>query len=158
MSTTEDRELVVYELGYLLLPSIPEDKLGDAVDTIKKIVTKAGGQVLDGEDPFLIELAYDMHKVVGAVKHIAKDAYIGWFKFESEPKDISSIDTELKNTGEVLRHLLVKAPRETAFTFAKAREAMKKLELPEEGGTVAVPLVEEAATEPAVEPKADVLE
>ncbi len=133
MSTTEDREdLVVYELGYLLLSSIPEDKLEGAVQNLKKIVTNAGGNLLDGEEPIIIDLAYKISKVVGSVKHVASEAYIGWFKFEAEPSQVPGIDTALKAVDEVLRFLLVKAPRETTFTFAQAMDALKKAESAED--------------------------
>ncbi|MDP2651403.1 MAG: 30S ribosomal protein S6 [bacterium] len=130
MSTTEDRgELFVYELGYLLLPSIPEDKLPEAVETLKKIITKAGGKELDSETPYLRELAYSMSKTVGASKYVVNNAYIGWMKFEIEPGQVEGVSSGVKGLAEVLRHLLIKAPRETSFTFAKAREAaMKKAE------------------------------
>lgn len=130
MSTTEDREQeqVVYELGYLLLPSIPEDKLPEAVETLKKIIAKEGGKELDSEDPYLRELAYSMSKTVGASKYVVNEAYIGWVKFEAEPGLVEAISTNVKDMSEVLRHLLIKAPRETTFTFAKAREAAMKKE------------------------------
>jgi ribosomal protein S6 len=124
MSTTEDhKEGNVYELGYLLLPSLPEDKLSEVVTSIKKIITDAGAKTLDSEDPFMHDLAYSMSKTVGTSKYVVNEAYIGWMKFEAEPSIIPALNTEIEKMGEMLRFLLIKAPRETTFTFASARQA-----------------------------------
>ncbi|MBX4198770.1 30S ribosomal protein S6 [Candidatus Parcubacteria bacterium] len=130
MSTTEDhKESQVYELGYLILPSIAEDSLSDVVNALKGIISKVGGTELDSEMPIKIDLAYTMSKVTGARKYVVDDAYIGWVKFECEPSCINEIDTAVKQLDEVLRHLLVKTTKETHFTFA---EALKKQEEAEE--------------------------
>lgn len=129
MTTTEDhKEAQVYELGYLILPSIAEDSLSDVVDTLKGIVKKVGGQELDSEAPMKIDLAYTMSKTVGARKYVVDDAYIGWMKFECEPSCIPQVNNAVKQLDEVLRHLLVKAPRETTFTFAAALKAKEDKE------------------------------
>lgn len=155
MSTTGDHsaELEVYELGYLVLPSIPEDSLSKVVETLKSIVKKAGGTELDGEEPFKRDLAYSMSKVVGASKYVVDDAYLGWMKFEAEPSSIEEIKGEVEKLDVILRILLIKAPRESAFTFAKAREAAEEKERAE-AESVAEARAEEAEAE-ADEPEAD---
>jgi ribosomal protein S6 len=160
MSTTEDRsgELQVYELGYLLLPSIPENKLSHVVDNLKEIIKKNGATEIDSENPFMHSLAYSMSKVVGASKYVVDEAYIGWIKFEAEASSVLDLKTEVEKQNEVLRSLLIKAPRETAFTFAQAREKAIAKDLPEVDSEVEVdspaPVVEEvkeASDEPVVE-------
>lgn len=129
MSTTEDRgEAKVYELGYLILPSIAEDKLPESVSKIHEVITKNGGNLLDGEEPFRQDLAYSMSKTVGASKYVVNDAYIGWQKFEAEAGQIEAIKAGIEKLDEILRFLLIKAPRETTFTFAKAREVQRQKE------------------------------
>lgn len=125
MANTEDHEgvLQVYELGYLVLPSIPEENLPQVVDSIKKIIAGAGGRDFDGEMPFKRSLAYSMSKVVGASKYVVDDAYIGWLKFEMEPSSVNEVKEGVEKMSEILRFLLIKAPRESEFTFAKALEA-----------------------------------
>ncbi len=121
----------VYELGFLILPSIPEDKLTDVVTLLRKAINKEGGKEIDGEAPFKQPLAYSMSKTIGASRYVVSDAYLGWTKFEVEPKKISAIKDGVEKIGEVLRFLLIKAPRETTFTFAKAAKIAleKKAEL-----------------------------
>lgn len=128
-STEIDKgEQTVYELGYLVLPSIPEDKLANVEEAIKKTITKAGGTEIDGEAPVLHPLAYEMSKTIGASRYVLSDAYLGWIKFEIEPSEIVAIKEKVEKMEEVLRSLIIKAPRETYFTFAKAREMAKEKE------------------------------
>jgi small subunit ribosomal protein S6 len=143
MTTTEDhKDKQVYELGYLILPSIAEDSLSDVVNAIKGIINKSGGEEVASEDPIKTDLAYEMSKTIGARKYVVNDAYIGWVKFECEPSCVPEIDSAVKLLDEVLRFLLIKTERETYFTFADARkreeereqalaEAAKALETPE---------------------------
>lgn len=133
----------VYELGYLVLPSIAEDKLSGVVEKIKSAVSKAGGQEIDGEEPFKHPLSYTMSKTVGASRYVVNEAYIGWIKFELAPMSALEVKTAVDSIDEVLRTLLIKAPRETSFSFAKAKELIaEKARLEAEA---AAALAEEAA-------------
>ena len=118
----------VYELSYLILPSIPEDKLIDVVDSVKNVITKEGGVEIDAETPFKQPLAYQMSKTIGASRYVLQDAYLGWIKFEVEPISALAIKAGLEKLDEILRFLMVKAPRKTTFTFAKARVAVENKE------------------------------
>jgi ribosomal protein S6 len=123
---TEDKwELTVYEIGYLLLPSIAEEGLSAVVDKIKAVIAKEGGKEIASEDPFKQDLAYTMTKTVGASRYVVNDAYIGWIKFEMEPASVLRVKAEVENLVEILRCLLIKAPRETGFTFLEARKALE---------------------------------
>ncbi|MBX4200176.1 30S ribosomal protein S6 [Candidatus Parcubacteria bacterium] len=133
MSTTEDHKAEVYELGYLVLPSIPEDSLPNVVSNIKSVLKKAGVNEIAGEDPMHIDLAYTMSKTVGARKYVANDAYLGWVKFDTTPDKISSVKDSVEKIEEILRFLIIKTPRETSFTFAEAhkREVEREAKLEE---------------------------
>lgn len=131
----EKAQKQAYELSYLLLSSIAEDKLGDTVGKLKAAVQKAGGEVFAEEAPVQIDLAYTMTKTVGASRYVVNEAYIGWVKFDlpDEARALAGAEhpvEEVKNAvtrmDEVVRFLLIKAPRETFFTFAKAKEALEK--------------------------------
>ena len=115
----------VYELSYLILPSIPEDQLSGVTDAIRKTIAKEGGQEIDAEEPFKESLAYSMSKTIGASHYVLNDAYLGWIKFEVDRTKIAAIKAGVEKIEQVLRFLMVKAPRETAFTFAKAREKVE---------------------------------
>jgi len=132
MSTTEDhKEANVYELGYLVLPSVPGENIPQVVSNIVSIIEKVGAKTLDSENPGLEPLAYSMSKTVGARKYIVDEAYIGWIKFEIQPDLVEEIKSKVEKMEEILRLLLIKAPRETAFTFSKARAEREVKEAPE---------------------------
>ena len=116
-------ESTVYELGFLILPSIPEENVSNVVDLIKKVIDKEGGKELDGEAPFKHPLSYSMSKTIGASRYVLSDAYLGWIKFEVEREKVNAIKDGVEKIAEVLRFLLIKAPRKTTFTFAKAAKA-----------------------------------
>ncbi|MGB3922254.1 MAG: 30S ribosomal protein S6 [Minisyncoccia bacterium] len=137
--------LSVYELCFLILPSIPEDKLSDAVDLIRQVVSKAGGKEIDAEEPFKYPLSYEMSKTVGSSRYVVSEAYLGWLKFELEPSKVLEVKGGVDKVNEVLRFILLKVPRETTFTFAKARA--RALEREREKGRVA----EEGASPSPVE-------
>ena len=126
MVSENKEDLNVYELGFLILPSIPEDKISKVTDSIRKIITKDGGVEIDAEAPFKQPLAYSMTKQVGSSRYVVMDAYMGWIKFEVEPAKVALVKEALEKIEEILRFLIVKASRETTFTFAKARVAMKE--------------------------------
>ncbi len=152
MSTTEDhKEAGVYELGYLVLPSVLADNIAQVVSTIVSTIEKAGGKTLDSESPFLEGLAYSMSKSVGARKYVVNEAYIGWMKFEAEPGMIEEIKLKVEKMEEILRVLLIKSPRETLFTFAQAEEARRARE-----ETSALPV--DAEVSPEVAPIEPVIE
>ncbi|MHB1330916.1 MAG: 30S ribosomal protein S6 [Minisyncoccota bacterium] len=152
MSITEDhKEKEVYELGYLVLPSIPEDGLSDVVNAIKGIIKKSGGVEIASENPIKFDLAYTMSKVVGARKYVVDDAYIGWVKFEVEPSSTLEINEAVKGLDEVLRFLLIKAPRETHFTFEASFKAKEEEEAMEEAKKNASQEASEDTSEKVVE-------
>lgn len=152
MSTTEDHNegLTVYEVGYLILPSISEDKLSEVVDSMKEIIVKHGGRELDSEAPFKQNLAYTMTKVVGASRYVVNDAYLGWLKFEAEAGDAHLIKQALEKVDSLLRFLLIKAPRKTAFTFAMAQAKLDEAEALEAEAAAAL-LLDDEVDEEALE-------
>lgn len=119
-------ELTVYEIGYLILPSIPEDKLSSVTSAIRKVIITEGGTEIDAEEPFKEPLAYTMSKTIGASRYVLSDAYLGWIKFEADRAKAPAIKAGIEKIEEVLRFLLIKAQRETTFTLAKARAAVEE--------------------------------
>ncbi len=58
----EEKEirLSVYEVGYLMLPTIAEENLGGEVTLFKDMFIENGAVFISDEYPKLIELAYEM--------------------------------------------------------------------------------------------------
>lgn len=120
MENTESKALKVYEIGYILLPSIPAEKVGAAVDAIKALVTKQGGNFIAEEFPKLRPLAYTMQKQVGAVRHKVNEGYFGWVKFDVSPDAMTAIKAGMDTNNQVLRYLLITTVRENTYLGQKA--------------------------------------
>lgn len=114
--------LRVYEVGYLLLPSIPEEKVPDEVSIIKEHIARLGGVILSQEEPRMRTLAYEMVKPVGTRNERFKSAYFGWVKFESMPDGAVELKKVFDLSPSVLRFILIKTVREDTVSYAKREE------------------------------------
>lgn len=102
----------VYEVGYLLVPSIPEDEVATIYGNFKELVSSLGGEFIMDEMPKMLDLAYTMQKVVANVRHKFNSAYFGWVKFEMSPDGVATLKKKLDNDTNILRYLIMKTVRE----------------------------------------------
>ena len=142
----------VYELGYLLVPSIGDAALAKEEATLKDFFASRGGELISSESPVMIDLAYTMLKVVHTDREKAKQAYFGWMKYEIETDQIVDIKKALDARASVLRYLLVKTVRENtllegAMTLGK-EEKKKFARLSDDGEVMAE---DDAPVEGAIE-------
>ena len=126
----------VYELSYILLPSLAESEVPARVSSFKDMVTLAGGTVISFEEPILIDLAYSMTKITPVSRTKVSSGYFGWIKFELLSEEIEKLKNKLDVNAEVVRYLLVKTVRENTLLNGKMKfqkeERKKEEELPEE--------------------------
>lgn len=108
----EPGERSVYELGFHLVPAVPEEKLAEVVSELKGAVLRAGGVVLTEEFPAKTALAYAMVKVAAARREKFESSFFGWMKFEMEPSTLSRLKAELDADERILRYLLVETVKE----------------------------------------------
>jgi ribosomal protein S6 len=118
--TTMDKRLKIYEVGYLLLPTIPEEHLATEVQTIKSLIEKHEGTFITEDFPKLRTLAYAMVKPASGVNHKFDKAYFGWIKFEINPGAIPVIQKDLERNTNVLRFMVISTVRENTMTTPKA--------------------------------------
>jgi ribosomal protein S6 len=109
----------IYELGYILVSSLPDEKIADEVASLKDLLTTNGAEVISSEDPILIDLAYSMTKVVAAQRQKYSRGYFGWVKFEGEPEALTAIKKVLDLSSTMLRYLIVKTVRENTLLNGK---------------------------------------
>jgi len=119
MEKTADRDVKVYEIGYLIVPSIPEEKVAGEVIAIKDILNKHKAEVIADESAILRPLAYTMIKKIGTVNRRFDSAYFGWIKFEAAPVEVRLIEKEVKEVESILRLLLINTVREHALLSNK---------------------------------------
>ncbi len=115
----EDRQQV-YEIGYLLVSSIPEEKVASEVTSLKEILSKKGAEFIGEEAPELRTLAYTMIKKIGTSNIRFTQGYFGWFKFELSAKDIESVKKSFEENPSMLRSLVITTIRENTYLGKKA--------------------------------------
>lgn len=118
--TIHDDAQKVYEIGYLLVSSVPKEKVANVVAELKNVLSKKSASVIAEEAPELIPLAYTMIKKIGTVNHRFDEAYFGWIKFELGAGDIEEVKKTLDLKPEMLRFLLITTIRENTYLGKKA--------------------------------------
>ena len=116
----EDR-LSVYEIGYLIAATVPEDKVPGEAEAVKKIVADAGASVIAEELPHRERLAYAMRtKNVSGSYEKHESAYFGWIKFELGSDKVEAVKKAVELRPSVLRMLLITTVRESTYLGKRA--------------------------------------
>lgn len=117
---TEKPDSRIYEFGYHIISSIPEEKLPSEVTAIKDVLEANGAVFIAEEFPRLKHLSYVITKVLSA-KHLKFDtAYFGWVKFEMDPSSVLVVKKIFEGNPNILRFLIVKTVRESTLAVIKA--------------------------------------
>ena len=123
MRVEEDTIKRVYEVGYLLVPTLLEEDIPVIYGNLKELISSFGGQVISDEMPKMMPLAYPMSKVHQNAKNKYDVAYFGWTKFEMEVEKILEMKKKLQVDSNFLRFLIIKTTR--ANTIAGRRFSLK---------------------------------
>lgn len=99
--TTESTKLQSYELVYILNPEITDEVLEARVNGISQFITGHEG-VVDSVDK------WGKRRLAYPLKHFLEGNYV-LAKFKLSPARCKELETNLKISEEVIRHLLVKA-------------------------------------------------
>lgn len=118
-----DAKMQVYEVGYLLVPTLAEDEVPGVYGTLKDTISTFGGELISDEMPKMIELAYQMVKVVQNVRSKFDNAYFGWVKFEMDSQKVLELKKKLDLDPLMLRFLILKTVKEN--TIATKKFALK---------------------------------
>jgi ribosomal protein S6 len=111
----EDGAPKVYEVGYLLVPSIKEEEISAIYGNLKELVSSFGGQAISDEMPIMINLAYTMQKTVQNVRNKYNTAYFGWMKFYMETDKILELKKKLDLDPNIIRFLIMKTVKENTI-------------------------------------------
>jgi ribosomal protein S6 len=127
----EDRK--TYELGYLLSPLVAGEVLSETVEKeIKQALTAAGAEIKKELEPRLRPLAYEIKKIVEHKGSTFREAYFGALAFVAAPSAIAEIESKLKKSTMIVRHMLMILPA-AAFITPKPRVAPTGAEPAPEG-------------------------
>ncbi len=127
--TEEEKDVTpkIYEVGYLLLPSLAEENLAGEVALIKAVIEQQGGTFISEESPKLRNLTYTMSKLIDTKKQRFDKGYFGWIKFEVAADALVAVKAGLEANLHVLRFLLINTVRENTLATPKIM-AQKKIE------------------------------
>jgi len=105
----------VYEIGYLLVPSLSHEEAAAEAAKLRDLVARHEGTVVTDDEPKLRDLAYSMAKVTGHKKEIFGNAYFGWVKFNLAAAALSVMRKELEKNDKLVRFLLIETVRENTI-------------------------------------------
>ncbi len=105
-------EARVYEIGYILLPTIPEEGVPAIYGNLKELVSSLGGEVISDEMPRIMPLAYTMVKVLQNINHRFNTGYFGWIKFTMDPDKVLDLKKKIELDTNIIRSLIIKTVKE----------------------------------------------
>lgn len=144
--TEESANSRVYEIGYLLVPTISEEDLPVIYGNLKELVASFGGEAIADEMPKMIPLAYAMLKVVANVRNKFKTAYFGWVKFTMDSDKVLELKKKLDLDPNVIRFLILKTVKENTIAtkrFASRETHRRPMIKKSENNETAVPINKE---------------
>lgn len=112
---SEGAEKRVYELGYLLVPTIKQDDVPALYGNLKELLASLEGEVITDEMPRTTPLSYTMQKVTSNVRHKFNTAYFGWVKFYMKPAKVLELKSKLDLDHDFIRFLIVKTVKENTI-------------------------------------------
>jgi len=109
----------IYEVGYIMLPTIAEENLSEEVTLFKDTLIENGAVFISDEYPKSIELAYEMTRSINNKKQKFSHGYFGWVKFECATQDAKVIKDILDKNEKLVRYLMIKTVRENTMSVKR---------------------------------------
>ena len=110
----------VYEVGYLMVPTIAEENLGGEITSFKDTLQANGAVFISDEYPKLMELAYTMVRSINNKKQKFSNGYFGWVKFECSTSQAKVIKGILEKDERLIRYLFIKTVRENTMSVKRS--------------------------------------
>lgn len=102
----------VYEISYILVPTITEDAAAEKINSLKQSIASQGASFISEEAPYMRDLAYEMLRVIKNVNNRFDTGFFGWIKFELDPANLAKVEKMFKLDEDVIRYMAVKADRD----------------------------------------------
>ena len=106
----------VYEVGYIIVPTIAEENLAGEVTAFKDMLLEQGAVFISDEHPKMMELAYEMSRSIANKKQKYAYGYFGWVKFECTTSQAKVIKDMLDKNEKLVRYLMIKTVRENTMS------------------------------------------
>lgn len=123
-----EKNISVYEIGYLLVPTFGEESIGSEVTRLKDEIIKFGGVFISDEYPKLIDLAYEMVRTISNKKAKFSQGYFGWVKFELPREEALNLKNVFDQDESIIRFIMIKTVRENTLSPKRAysKDSIKK--------------------------------
>ena len=92
--------MAAYELIYIVSPEVSDEELPQVIEKMSQSVNNAGGNVVEVAQWGRKRMAYP-------IRRCSEGNYV-FNKIELEPVKVKEIETNLRLSNEVLRHLMIK--------------------------------------------------
>lgn len=111
----EDVEGRVYELGYLLVPTLSEENISASYTALKDLIVSLSSEIISDEMPKILNLAYPMQKMTANIRSKFDTAYFGWIKFEMNRDKVLNLKKKLSLDPNIIRFLILKTIRDNTI-------------------------------------------
>ena len=128
----ETKDASLYEISYLIVPSISAEEAEAVAAKITGLFTDAGGTLVSSESPKVRPLAYEVGKRSKGARTVFDTAYFGHAYFRLVEVDLAGLSKKINALSEVLRSLLLAIP-EDALAPKRAEPIRPRREAPEGG-------------------------
>ena len=115
MNKHEDVPTNVYEVGFHVVSSVPEEEVGARVAHVHDVIEKHGGVIISEDFPKSMELAYPMVKVSNNQRKTYTTSYFGWVKYEGPTSSAIEEKKALDAEDKILRHIILKTVKENTL-------------------------------------------
>ena len=138
----EGQEPKFYELGYHIIPTVPQETIMDEAAKIREMIEVKNGVVAVDHTPVLRDLAYTLSKVFNNKKTLFKSAYFGFITFTMGAEEVVLLKESLDAHENILRFIIIKttedlkptAPSKKMVFITKKDEAPKLVKKEDRGG------------------------
>lgn len=136
----EGAKVSVYEVGYIIVPTVAEENLGGEVTLFKDTLSEHGVTFISDEYPKMMELAYEMSRSIANKKQKFSYGYFGWVKFECTTVQAKVIKDMLDKNEKLIRYLMIKTVRESTMSskrpYGKPEGSKRRVTKSEESGPI----------------------
>jgi small subunit ribosomal protein S6 len=133
-----------YEILYIVRPELDEEQLQGAIGTVNTLIENLGGATQKTDVWGRRRLAYE-------VRHLREGQYV-LSDFQIDPARVPELESTLKISETVFRHLVVRKPEIKDRRARKAQKAAAAAAAAEAAAAAAAE-AEKAAAEKAAEPE-----
>lgn len=118
----------VYEVGYLLVPTLSEEEVPAIYGNLKELISSLGGVIIADEMPKMMPLAYMMVKVLANIRNKFNTGYFGWIKFSMDPAKALELKKKLDLDLNIIRYLTLKTVKENTIAAKRfvGRDVLRK--------------------------------